>query len=419
MPVTLMPAPNPGSVFAGWSGCDSTSSYACSLVVLSNRTATATFNTAVPYQFVAMPPCRVVDTRNPDGTFGGPPIQGGTNRTFPIPQGSCGIPTNATAYSFNVTVVPQGHLGVLTVWPSSDPQPTISTMNSPDGRIKADAAIVPAGTAQAVSVFASGTTDVILDINGYFIPHNSSTLAFFTIPNPCRVIDTRTPNGPLGGPYLAANQERDFPVLSSDCNIPSAAQAYSFNVTAVPHTRLGYLTVWPQGQPQPTTSTLNATTGAVYGECSDCAGRRAREIAVIGNDDTDLVVDINGYFAPPNSGGTPLNLYNMLPCRALDTRQTLGEFSGQIVVSMSTSPCALTSSATAYVLNATVVPDGHLGFLTLWPTGQGQPQASTLNASDGAITSNMAIVLGGSGSIDAYASGLTQLILDISSYFGP
>ena len=44
---------------------------------------------------------------------------------------------------------------------------------------------------------------------------------------------------------------------------------------------------------------------------------------------------------------------------------------------------------------------------------------STLNATDGAITSNMAIVPTTNGSIDAYASALTQLILDISSYFAP
>ena len=36
-------------------------------------------------QFVAITPCRVVDTRNPDGQFGGPPIQGGIEvRRLPI-----------------------------------------------------------------------------------------------------------------------------------------------------------------------------------------------------------------------------------------------------------------------------------------------------------------------------------------------
>ena len=76
-------------------------------------------------------------------------------------------------------------------------------------------------------------------------------------------------------------------------------------------------------------------------------------------------------------------------------------------------------SATSYVLNATVVPAGALGYLTLWPDGQLQPLASTLNALDGAITSNMAIVPTLNGTIDAYAAGLTELVLDISSYFAP
>ncbi len=83
------------------------------------------------------------------------------------------------------------------------------------------------------------------------------------------------------------------------------------------------------------------------------------------------------------------------------------------------SPCAPPSTAQAYVFNATVVPSGSLGYLTLWPDGSSKPVVSTLNALDGAITSNMAIVPNIDGSTDAYASDLTQLILDISSYFAP
>ena len=60
-----------------------------------------------------------------------------------------------------------------------------------------------------------------------------------------------------------------------------------------------------------------------------------------------------------------------------------------------------------------------LSYLTLWPDGEGQPVVSTLNAADGWITSNMAIVPNINGKIDAYAAGMTQLILDISSYFAP
>ncbi len=75
--------------------------------------------------------------------------------------------------------------------------------------------------------------------------------------------------------------------------------------------------------------------------------------------------------------------------------------------------------AQAYVLNATVVPPGPFGYLTMWPDGGTRPLVSTLNAVDGAIASNMAIVPTNNGKVDAYATGLTQLILDISSYFAP
>ena len=61
-------------------------------------------------QFVPLTPCRVVDTRNPNGPFGGPAIAGGTHRDFPLPAGSCDIPSTADRYSLNVTAVPPSAL---------------------------------------------------------------------------------------------------------------------------------------------------------------------------------------------------------------------------------------------------------------------------------------------------------------------
>ncbi len=178
----------------------------------------------VAWQFVTLPPCRVVDTRNANGTFGGPPIPGNTARAFPLGQSGnpCNIPSTAVAYSLNVTAVPITTLSYLTIWPSGEGQPVVSTLNSLDGRIKANAVIIPAGTSSgSVSVFVTNTTNVVLDINGYFIPSSGSTLAFYPV-TPCRVVDTRNPNGPLGGPYLTHGQERDFPLLESTC-IPAGA----------------------------------------------------------------------------------------------------------------------------------------------------------------------------------------------------
>ena len=43
------------------------------------------------------------------------------------------------------------------------------------------------------------------------------------------------------------------------------------------------------------------------------------DITVYPSNDTDLVIDINGYFAPAGPGG--LSLYPAAPCRVIDTRQ--------------------------------------------------------------------------------------------------
>ena len=136
---------------------------------------------------------------------------------------------------------------------------------------------------------------------------------------------------------------------------------------------------------------------------------------------TDLLIDVNGYFAAPGTGG--LSLYPTLPCRVLDTRSGNGAFSGTLSppVDVLGSPCGVASQSQTYVFNATVLPQGLLGYLTLWPYGQNQPGVSTLNASDGAITSNMAIVAAGTqGKVNAYAgTGTTNLLLDISAFFAP
>jgi YVTN family beta-propeller protein len=372
-------------------------------------------------QFLPVTPCRVADTRQADGPFGGPYLTAGTARSFAVPQSSCNVPSTAIAYSLNVTVAPlQSALEYLTIWPTGLPQPVVSTLNSLDGRVKANAAIVPAGAGGAVSVYATDSTHVILDINGYFQPPADSTLQFSPLA-PCRVVDTRNAQGELGGPSLQGGQERDFPVLSSDCQIPSSAQAYSMNFTVVPvgGQPLGYLTVWPAGQNQPVVSTLNNPTATIVANAAIVPSGNGGAIAVYPDQDTHLIVDINGYFAAPAPGG--LSLYPAAPCRVLDTRSTGGAFSGQRnpPVNVSASACNLPITAQGYIFNATVIPAGSLGYLTLWADGERQPTASTLNGQDGAVTSNMAIVGNQDGKINAYAYGVTQLLMDISSYFAP
>src|SRR5205807_9769466 len=98
---------------------------------------------------------------NANGPFGGPFLAGQTTRSFAVPSSACSIPTTAQAYSLNATVIPHGSLGFLTLFPCGTPLPNSSILNS-DGRTKASAAIVGAGTNGAVCVFPSNDTEMVL-----------------------------------------------------------------------------------------------------------------------------------------------------------------------------------------------------------------------------------------------------------------
>ena len=383
---------------------------------ISGTSSSISVSTPTGLRFIPVTPCRVVDTRRGNGLFGGPLISAGTARSFTIPNGACGIPSAALAYSFNVAVVPSTVLGYLTVWPTGQTQPLVATLNSIDGRIKSNAAIVPAGTGGAVSVYATNDTQVIFDINGYFVPETTTDALAFYPATPCRLVDTRI--NLLTTDALVAGSARTLPLLSSTCNLPATAQAYSLNFTVVPPGPVGYLTAWATGQAQPVVATLNDLTGTIVANAAIVAAGTSGSVNVFSTNNTDLVVDLNGYFAPAGTGG--MSLYTLPPCRVLDTRQPpvsstiIGEFDVSVL-----DGCGGRPSAQAYVFNTTVVPSVPLGYLTMWPQGTMRPAVATLNALDGAITNNMAIVPTNNTEISAYATNPTHLILDLFGYFAP
>jgi len=390
---------------------------------------------AVPgLAFYTLTPCRVFDTRSfggKTGAFGPPSITADTSRSIPIPSGSCNVPSNAQAYSLNVTVVPQTTLGYLTVWPTGSPFPTVSTLNALDGYTVANAAIVPAGTDGSISVFASNTTDVFIDINGYFAaPGSPHPLAFYPVP-PCRVADTRSFagfTGPFGPPTMTPGEGRDFPIISSSCNIPSSAQAYSLNMTVSPVTTLEYLTVWPTGGTFPIASTLNDFNGGLVANAALVPAGTDGDIEVFVTNATDVIIDINGYFAAPGTGG--LSFYPLPPCRVADTRSFAG-FTGAFgaptmsgastrAFPMFSSSCYIPDAAQAYALNMTLWPTAPVGFLTVWPVGQPFPTVSTLNSPAGQAVANAAIVPAGTdGAIEIFVSDTTDVFFDINGYFAP
>ena len=124
-----------------------------------------------PLPFIALNPCRVADTRGNGftGGFGPPPLVANATRTFTI-AGQCGVPSTAAAVSFNFAALNVSQAGDLRVFPAGGGVPTGSTLNYNGNTTNiANAAIVPLGTAGAITVQADATSvDLIIDVNGYY-----------------------------------------------------------------------------------------------------------------------------------------------------------------------------------------------------------------------------------------------------------
>jgi hypothetical protein len=197
------------------------------------------------------------------------------------------------------------------------------------------------------------------------------------------------------------------------------------NATVVPSSQLDYLTLWPTGAAQPFVSTLNASDAQVTANMAIVRAGTEGAISAFVTQNTHLILDISGYFAPASTGG--LNLFTLTPCRVADTRLATGPLGGPIISGNSTrsfpvlsSSCGIPEASRAYALHATVVPSGALGYLTVWPTGVPQPFVSTLNSWDWQIRSNSLMTPAGTGGgISAFVTDTTHLILDISGYFAP
>jgi hypothetical protein len=125
-----------------------------------------------PYKFFSLPPCRLLDTRNPDGPHGGPAVPPGSQRVV-VAAGQCGVPITAKALAANVTVVAPPQAGFLALFPGDAQVPGTSTINFKVGRVLANNTVIGlatsgSGTVALFNSTASQPVHVLIDISGYF-----------------------------------------------------------------------------------------------------------------------------------------------------------------------------------------------------------------------------------------------------------
>ncbi len=203
--------------------------------------------------------------------------------------------------------------------------------------------------------------------------------------------------------------------------------AVALNVTAIVPTRGGFLTVWSGDGAVPNAASLNLNPGYTIPNLVISQVDSNGDVAIYngGLAAQDVVVDVQGYF-PVGTSYVP-----MTPERYLDTRTGSTTIDGQYqaggaVASHGQLDLGITGRTTipaanvgAVILNVAAVQPTKVGFVTAWPFGQTQPNASNLNLNPGLTIPNLVISGLGSGQISLYNGGNdpTNLIADVQGWF--
>jgi hypothetical protein len=125
--------------------------------------------TAVGLSAYSVPPCRVVDSRNPTGPYGGPALSPTAPRLFPM-RGICGIPSTAKGVMINATAIEPSADGFLQIYSPDLPLPPTSSLNYRAGRVRSNDVITTLDSSGRIAVFPNqtgGAVQVVLDITGY------------------------------------------------------------------------------------------------------------------------------------------------------------------------------------------------------------------------------------------------------------
>jgi Cellulase (glycosyl hydrolase family 5)/IPT/TIG domain len=280
----------------------------------------------------------------------------------------------------------------------------------------------------ATSPAGSGTVDVLVTTPAGTSAASIADHFAYTLPpaaynsvTPVRLLDTRSGGGPLGPGAV-----RSLTVAGVTPGAPAGTTAVVLNVTVTDTTAPSYLTVYPAGSTRPLASNLNWVAGETIPNLVTVQVGTGSAITIFNvAGSTDVVVDLEGYFAAPS--GTAGGEVALAPARITDTRtgsgqpnagSTLGP-TNTLTVQVTGAGGVPATGVSAAILNVTVTNTTAASFLTIWPTSASRPTASNLNWTAGITIANRVIVpVSATGQISVYnQAGSADMIVDVSGYF--
>ena len=257
--------------------------------------------------FFPVSPVRVCDTRlgepgnqcNGNGTAAGT-LGAGATKAVNVETGF-GVPVGTTAVVLNVTATTTSAASYLTIWQTGATQPLASSLNWVAGQTISNRVMTAVGSGGDIDVFnAHGTTDVVIDLSGYFSGSGSGA-GYFPI-TPVRICDTR-----MIGPGVASN-----PCDSSGPGTLAAGGSFALtgfsastaavvvNTTVTNTAAAGYLTVFPDDATTlPLAADLTWAAHQTIGNLvvADLGSTGALAVYNGSGASTDVILDEEGYYS--------------------------------------------------------------------------------------------------------------------------
>jgi hypothetical protein len=277
------------------------------------------------------------------------------------------------------------------------------------------------GSFENLGLFTNGPGGGVTPDPGGVVVMPPSTPSGFVALAPTRVLDTRDGTGGRSVP-LGPQDSWKFS-LAGRFGVPVDAVAVALNVTAVDATAPTYVTVHPFAETRPSSSNLNPVPGQVTPNLVVARVGMDGAVVLYNNSGTvNLIADIVGYFIP----GSDVGLLAIDPARLLDTRDGTGDRFGAIGEGESidvqvTGRGGVPADAQAVVLNVTATEPTAASYLTVWPSGDARPVASSVNMSPGQTVPNLIIArVGEGGRVSVFNNaGSTHVVIDVLGAFTP
>jgi hypothetical protein len=317
--------------------------------------------------------------------------------------GIAGVPVDALAVVLNATVTNPAAAGFVTVWPCGAERPVASNLNYAKDQTVPNLVIAKLGSAGKVCFYSQQATDLVVDVAGFF-PAGSGYVAQV---NPQRAIDTRGKSR-VGGTVI---QEV---AVAGVYGVPATAAGVALNVTITGATNDGFATIFPCGQPTPTTSSVNYAKGQDVPNFVLAKPGLSGKVCVFSSAPADVIVDVSGYFEA-DTGFTA----TAAPVRFLDSRETTRVEAGTTKELIVAGDKGIPANAKGIALNVTAVGASADGFMTVYPCGEPVPLASNLNYTKARDIANSVLAKPGvGGMVCFYTDKSIDIVADVAGYFG-